>query len=42
MGAVASSKEYLEFILGRLSELEEVIYRAIMEEFIIYNIVARL
>ena len=33
---MASSKEYLEFILGQLSELEEITYRAIMGEFIIY------
>ena len=30
---MASSKEYLEFILGQLSELEEITYRG---EFIIY------
>ncbi len=33
---MASSKEYLEFILGKLSDLEEVTYRAMMGEFIIY------
>ena len=33
---MASSKEYLEFILEQLSELEEITYRAMMEEFIIY------
>ena len=33
---MASSKEFLEFILGRLSELEEITYRAMMGEFIIY------
>ena len=33
---MASSKEYLEFILGQLSELEEIKYRAMMGEFIIY------
>ena len=32
---MASSKEYLEFILGQLSELEEITYRAMMGEFII-------
>ena len=32
----ASSKEYLEFILGQLSELEEITYRTMMGEFIIY------
>ena len=35
-GNIASSKEYLEFILGQLSELEEITYRAMMGEFIIY------
>ena len=33
---MASSKEYLEFILGQLSELEEIAYRVMMGEFIIY------
>ncbi len=33
---MASSKQYLEFILGQLSELDEVTYRAMMGEFIIY------
>ena len=33
---MASSKEYLEFILEQLSELEEISYRAMMGEFIIY------
>lgn len=33
---MASTKEYLEFILGQLSELEEITYRAMMGEFIIY------
>lgn len=33
---MASSREYLEFILGQLSELEEITYRAMMGEFIIY------
>lgn len=33
---MASSKEYLEFILEQLSELEEITYRAMMGEFIIY------
>ena len=33
---MASNKEYLEFILGQLSELEEITYRAMMGEFIIY------
>mgnify|MGYP002800538450 CR=1 FL=1 len=33
---MASSKEYLEFILGQLSELDEITFRAMMGEFIIY------
>ena len=33
---MASTKEYLEFILGQLSEIEEITYRAMMGEFIIY------
>lgn len=33
---MASSKEYLDFILGQLSELEDVSYRAMMGEYIIY------
>lgn len=33
---MASSKEYLDFILEQLSELEEITYRAMMSEFIIY------
>ena len=33
---MASSKEYLDFILEQLSELEEVTYRAMMGEYIIY------
>lgn len=33
---MASSKEYLEFILGQLSELKEITYRSMMGEFIIY------
>lgn len=33
---MSSSKEYLQFILGQLSELEEITYRAMMGEFIIY------
>ena len=33
---MASSKEYLEFILEQLSVLEEVTYRAMMGEYIIY------
>ena len=33
---MASSKKYLQFILEQLSELEEITYRAMMGEFIIY------
>ena len=33
---MASSKEYLDFILEQLSELEEITYRAMMGEVIIY------
>ncbi len=33
---MASSKEYLEFILGQLSELDGITVRAMMGEFIIY------
>lgn len=33
---MASSKEYLNYILEQLSELDEVTYRAMMGEFIIY------
>ena len=33
---MASSKEYLNFILDQLSVLEEVSYRTMMGEFIIY------
>lgn len=33
---MASSKEYLNFILEQLSELEEISYRAMMGEYIIY------
>lgn len=32
---MASNKEYLEYILGQLSELEEIIYRTMMGEFIL-------
>lgn len=31
-----SSKEYLKFVLGQLSGLEEITYRTMMGEFIIY------
>lgn len=33
---MASSKEYLDFILEQLSELEEIIYKPMMGEYIIY------
>lgn len=33
---MASSKEYLDFILEQLSELNDITYRAMMGEFIIY------
>lgn len=33
---MASSREYLNFILDQLSELEDITYRAMMGEFIIY------
>lgn len=33
---MASSKEYLHFILEQLSELEGVTYRAMMGEYILY------
>ena len=33
---MASSKEYLNFILEQLSELDDVSYRAMMGEYIIY------
>ena len=33
---MASRKEYLDFILEQLSDLEEIAYRAMMGEYIIY------
>ncbi|MGN1129851.1 MAG: TfoX/Sxy family protein [Ruminococcus sp.] len=33
---MASSKDYLDFILNRLSELEDISYRKMMGEYIIY------
>ena len=33
---MASSREYLEFILEQLSDLEEVTHRAMMGEYILY------
>jgi len=33
---MASSKEYLEYILEQLSDIEDITYRAMMGEYIIY------
>ncbi len=33
---MASGKEYLEYILDQLSELDDISYRAMMGEYIIY------
>lgn len=33
---MASSKEYLDFILEQLSDLDDVLHRAMMGEYIIY------
>ena len=33
---MASSKEYMDFILEQLSELEEITYRQMMGEYILY------
>jgi TfoX/Sxy family transcriptional regulator of competence genes len=33
---MSSTKEYLEFVLEQLSELDDIRYRAMMGEFIIY------
>ena len=33
---MASSKEYLDFVLEQLSELEDISYRAMIGEYIIY------
>ena len=33
---MASSKEYLEYILEQLSDLDDITYRAMMGEYIIY------
>lgn len=33
---MASSKEYLDFVLEQLSDLEEITYRAMMGEYILY------
>ena len=33
---MASSQEYLQFVLEQLSDLEEITYRAMMGEYILY------
>ena len=33
---MASSKEYLDFVLEQLSELDDITYRAMMGEYVIY------
>ena len=33
---MSSTKEYLEYILEQLSDLEDITYRAMMGEYIIY------
>ena len=33
---MASTKDYLEYVLDQLSDLEDISYRAMMGEFIIY------
>lgn len=33
---MASSKDYLEYVLDQLSELDEITYKSMMGEFIIY------
>ena len=33
---MASSKDYLDFILEQLSELDDITYRAMMGEYVIY------
>ncbi len=33
---MASSKEYLDFVLEQLSELDEITYRTMMGEYILY------
>ena len=33
---MASTKEYLEFVLEQLSSLEDISYRAMMGEYILY------
>lgn len=34
---MASTKEYLQFVLEQLSELEEITYRPMMGEYILYD-----
>ena len=36
MKNIASSKDYLQFILEQLSDLEGITYRAMMGEYILY------
>lgn len=36
MNGMASSKQYLNFILDQLSELHEISYRAMMGEYLLY------
>lgn len=33
---MASNKEYLDFIMGQLNRLEDITYRAMMGEYILY------
>ena len=33
---MASNKEYLDFIMGQLRDLEDITYRAMMGEYILY------
>ena len=33
---MASSKEYLEYVLEQLSSLDDITYRAMMDEYIVY------
>lgn len=35
---MASSKDYLDFISEQLSELDDITYRAMMGEYIIYYV----
>ncbi len=38
---MASSKEYLQFILDQLSNLDEITYRPMMGEYILYYIIVQ-